>query len=606
MAPAGAGAPPGDAPVRRALLGSLPAPAPDVLDTLARVRDDWWAAAAAVAAVRAAGAAWRAADALQVLEAGAARTEEFDSEVAAALTAAKAQRASGGDDAAVASLDAWLDADAERAPRVLLRRQMWHMRWLLCVPLASSKTAAASGELAELAETPLLFHARSLALAGNARALRALLGAHPAVARTLFPHRFGLLHTLLTTGGVVPGELHELRLLPGTHMPVQDRESGAWIDGLDTSPLAATVLWVEHPLVATALAARGLAPPLPPLVPPAPPKALAAWYTGVIQELDTQLGLVDEALELARAGMRVGLAPLRTVAHELEFLTALSPRGAWSVESLHAASAREIVGAVVREVRAPDATVTVLREAVASYLARGAYADRHLWHALPPAALAARIVLLALGAPGVEPQRALEIACAALRARDAHDTLWMDDGAERGRLALALLAGWEHPGSGAYGVLRDIANSVPAGEPAPGGCPLTRVLARELTEPIDIPALWERLEGAHLHPVLAHALAETARYVELGARLAPWLDARPPRFYLVGGDSPPFQRSLGEALARRVGAQHVVPLLFDLAPLLHAPGSPAHVALLHAPAVHAALAALLQEHGMLTRFPFTH
>ena len=110
---------------KRAFLASLPCDAESVLSTLTSIEDVWWVAAAAVAAVRT-GTAWLAADAERVLAHALERSASFDQEVQAVLSKD------------VDRLLAWLDAEPDRLPRVVLRRKLWHMRWLLSIPLSLS------------------------------------------------------------------------------------------------------------------------------------------------------------------------------------------------------------------------------------------------------------------------------------------------------------------------------------------------------------------------------------------------------------------------------------------------------------------------------------
>ena len=98
---------------KRAFLASLPCDAESVLSTLTSIEDVWWVAAAAVAAVRT-GTAWLAADAERVLAHALERSASFDQEVQAVLSKD------------VDRLLAWLDAEPDRLPRVVLRRKLWH------------------------------------------------------------------------------------------------------------------------------------------------------------------------------------------------------------------------------------------------------------------------------------------------------------------------------------------------------------------------------------------------------------------------------------------------------------------------------------------------
>ena len=115
----------------------------------------------------------------------------------------------------------------------------------------------------------------------------------------------------------------QLRLLPGTHLPVADRESGAWVDALGSF-----ALWTEHPGMVSALARRGAATHPP--APPPPPPALSDWYMDVIRELEGRWGLVDAAFALAQAGERMGMVPLRA-ARALSRIRISEPTSLWRI-----------------------------------------------------------------------------------------------------------------------------------------------------------------------------------------------------------------------------------------------------------------------------------
>ena len=481
---------------RKAFLGALPASFDAAQAAIANDDDGWWACAAAVAAVRAA-PHWKAADAAQLLSSAAARTAAFDNEVYAAFSAAKKG----------ASFTEWLDD--ERLARLLLRRQLWHMQWLLCVPLAASKTAAVGADIAQLANSPVLFHAHSLALAGNARALRALLGAHPAVARALFPYRFRLLHTLVTAGGQHADVLRELRLLPGTHMPVQDRESGAWIDSVDASPNARPALWVEHPIVTAALAELGVGAPPPKA--PEPPSALVEWYAELVAELGSELGLVDDALGLATAAVSVGLTPLRAAANELGFVVRLG--GSWRVASLRAASFSEIVRALATS-DDPSALEEALRAAV-PFFRTGAYADAEHVRTLPEDALVSRMLLVLVDGRREPALRLVERVVSGS---------WISAHA-RAALVLAVTLGWQGASGGAYAALEGMLRALAA--EARVGAPLMLLLQETLrARAASVPELWALLcevEGADV----SDALSDAAAYVALGAAVRRWVPRAP-------------------------------------------------------------------------------
>ncbi|WFD03456.1 hypothetical protein MOBT1_002145 [Malassezia obtusa] len=519
---------------RRALLAALPAPPGDVAERLEAVDDPWWAAAACVAAVRAAGDAWSAADTARVLAVAAARTAAFDAAVQDALEHGEH------------ALEAFVAAD-DHAPRVLLRRKLWHMQWLLRIPLAGHGRA---GDVAARAERPLLEHAHALCLAGNAVALRALLGAHVSVARALF-------HTLL-----------ELRLLPGTRMPVEDRESGAWIElaAKAMAPATAAALWVEHPAVVALLARRGHV--APPAAPPAPPAGLSEWYRGVIHELEAELGLVEHARALADAGVRLSLVPLRTVADELRFLGVLCETLAygdrWSLAALHAADARTILASVVAQPQPVPETVRMLRDDVVPFLQRGTYADAGAFRHASARDAAVEIALLVLE---LRTERSLAIAAQVVLA-------WLDDPAARARLALAILAGCDEQDDGAYVVLHALAGDAPAagaGADA-AGAPLVSVLARSADA--SVRARYAQLSVADAAAVHA-ALGAAAACVALARTLLRHGVARPLRAYLALDEAR--TKALCAALVRAARGRDaaLAALVDDLAPFVTRAGAPA-------------------------------
>ena len=537
---------------RRALLAALPAPPGDVAERLEAVDDPWWAAAACVAAVRAAGDAWSAADTARVLAVAAARTAAFDAAVQDALEHGEH------------ALEAFVAAD-DHAPRVLLRRKLWHMQWLLRIPLAGHGRA---GDVAARAERPLLEHAHALCLAGNAVALRALLGAHVSVARALFPYRFALLHALITAGGVRADELLELRLLPGTRMPVEDRESGAWIElaAKAMAPATAAALWVEHPAVVALLARRGHV--APPAAPPAPPAGLSEWYRGVIHELEAELGLVEHARALADAGVRLSLVPLRTVADELRFLGVLCETLAygdrWSLAALHAADARTILASVVAQPQPVPETVRMLRDDVVPFLQRGTYADAGAFRHASARDAAVEIALLVLE---LRTERSLAIAAQVVLA-------WLDDPAARARLALAILAGCDEQDDGAYVVLHALAGDAPAagaGADA-AGAPLVSVLARSADA--SVRARYAQLSVADAAAVHA-ALGAAAACVALARTLLRHGVARPLRAYLALDEAR--TKALCAALVRAARGRDaaLAALVDDLAPFVTRAGAPA-------------------------------
>lgn len=498
-------APPED--VRRALLSALPAPAAQVAASLEAIDDPWWVAAACVAAVRAAGTTWTAADVAHVLSIGAARTAPLDAEIQEALDRD--------------ALDAYLGAGGPaRWPQLLLRRKLWHMQWLLRIPLASD--APLEGDVVALAEQPLLAHAQALCLAGRAVELRALLGAHVAVARALFPYRFVLLHALITAGGVPADELQRLRLLPGTKMPVEDSESGAWIElaAKATTPAAAAALWVEHPAVVARLAAHGYV--APPGAPPTPPPALSAWYLDVINELEAELGLVGPACALAEAGVRLSLVPLRAVAHELRFLRLLSytlSYGAqWSRATLHDADARTIVQSVVAQPQSVGEVVAMLREHVMPFLQKGTYADPGAFRGASASDAAAELALIVLA---LRTERSLAIAAQIV-------LTWIDDARVRRRLALAMLTTCDETDDAAYVALHALAALGTAPRDAPAE-PLVAVMGHAADA-----SPRARLAQLSVAPddAVDAALGQVAACVDLGRVLLRHTLAHPARFYV--------------------------------------------------------------------------
>lgn len=498
---------------RRAFLGSLPVSYEAAQAAVSGDSDAWWASAAAVAAVSAA-PAWRATDAAALLAAAAARTADFDHQVHDVFASAKKEPKHGPDTVA-----AWLaDGGDERLARVLLRRQLWHMQWLLCVPLAASRDAACGDDVGRLARTPILLHAHSVALAGNARALRALLGAHPAVARALFPYRFRLLHTLITVGGQHAEYLSELRLLPGTHMPVQDRESGAWIDSLDASPAARPALWVEHPLMASALALRGIgAPPAPA---PVPPASLVQWYEDLVAELAGKLGLVDHALGLARAASKVGLTPLRAAANELAFVACLGD--GWRVDSLRTAESADIVRALVRAVGAgagagAGALEDALRDAL-PFFRTGTYVDADQLRTLSDDALIAHMLLVLVDDAHAPPQLLTLV-----ERTVAGDWVSIDT---RRALAFAVVLGWRGSERDAYAAMSSMLRAL-ASPPCYRAAPLTTLIRDTLhARPASVRELWTLLCEVEAPDVCA-ALGDAAAFVALGESVHEWIPRAP-------------------------------------------------------------------------------
>lgn len=535
---------------RRALLAALPAPAASVAQQLEQEQDAWWVAAAAVAAVRAAGDAWTADEAAHVLATGTARTAAFDGEVQTVLENG--------------SLKEWLQGQ-DRWPRLLLRRRLWHMQWLLRIPLARGSTAHVAGDLAALAELPLLEHAHNVCLAGNAVALRALLGAHVGIARALFPYRFLLLHALLTAGGVGADELLELRLLPGTKLPVEDCESGAWIE-LATkamSPAAAAALWVEHPHVLELLAERGYEPP--PAAPPAPPAGLSEWYLDVVHELEARLGLVAQARALAEAGVRLSLVPLRAVAHELRFLEMLlATLGAgarrWNAAALHAADASTLLQCVVQQPLPVPDVVRMLEEHVAPFLRKGTYASPGAFHMASQSDAGVLIVLavLDLAARAISIDRALQIAAQIIASS------WIEAAAQKERLALAILATCDASDDAAYVAMHTVSRV-----PSPTErVPLVEVLgASRDTSPR---TLYERLCVASPGEVHA-ALGAAAQCVDLGQVLLRDALTHAPRFYLALDEKR--TKALCASLVRtaRGSDAALVRLVDDIAPYVAGP-----------------------------------
>lgn len=486
---------------KRAFLASLPCDAESVLSTLTSIEDVWWVAAAAVAAVRT-GTAWLAADAERVLAHALERSASFDQEVQAVLSKD------------VDRLLAWLDAEPDRLPRVVLRRKLWHMRWLLSIPLSRSKSALVETDMARLSDIPLLEHARTLCLAGNERALRALLGTNASVALCLYPHRFVLLRLLLTCGGVSPDHLMQLRLLPGTHLPVADRESGAWVDALGSF-----ALWTEHPGMVSALARRGAATHPP--APPPPPPALSDWYMDVIRELEGRWGLVDAAFALAQAGERMGMVPLRAARDELAFLHMLVYElhaEAWSVSTLRAAKAADLVRLVVSHPAPMSETAQRLRDAVLPYLQHGTYADAHTLHAYSASALGVHIALMVLDT--LSPARALPLVSAMLSWLDKEDQM---------RLTLVVIGAYDATDRASLAMYADMLRDVPLPDASPS--PLYLVLSRAPKH--DALALWKCTHVASSHQLM-HAVRDVRVLVDMAQALAP-IRAYAPS-YLWGDD----------------------------------------------------------------------
>lgn len=487
---------------KRAFLASLPCEAESVLTTLTAIEDAWWVAAAAVAAVRT-GTAWLAADAERVLAHALERTASLDHEVEAVLSKD------------VDRMLAWLDAEPGRLPRVVLRRKLWHMRWLLSVPLSRSKSALVETDLARLSDIPLLEHAHTLCFAGNERALRALLGTNASVALCLYPHRFALLHMLLTCGGVSPEHLLRLRLLPGTHLPVADRESGAWVDAL-----ASSALWTEHPTVVSALARRGAA--THPVAPPPPPPALSDWYMDAMRELESRWGLVDAAFALAQAGERLGIVPLRAAREELAFLHMLVYElhaETWTVSTLRAAKAADLVRLVVSYPAPMNETADRLRESVLPFLQRGTYADAHTLHACSASELGVRIALMVLDT--LPPARALPLVSAMLSWLDKEDQM---------RLVLVVIGTHDATDRASFAMCADLLRDVPLPDESPS--PLYLVLSHAPRH--DALALWKCTHVASSDQLI-HAVRDVRVLVDMTRALAP-IRAYAPS-YLWGDDA---------------------------------------------------------------------
>lgn len=508
---------------KRALLAALPTEADHVLEALTSIDDAWWVAAASVAAVRA-GTDWLASDALRVLAHALERTSSLDADVTHVLADER------GTGTPSAPLDAWLDADPACLPRVVLRRKIWHMQWLLSIPLAASPSARVPDHVAALADRPLLAHAHELCLAGNARGLRALLGAHATVARSLFLHRFALLQVLLTVGGVPPDRLLALRLLPGTHLPVEDRESGAWVDALEAPPPSspgASALWVEHPAIVRALAERGAAP-LPVVSPPPPPAALWDWYAAVIAELEGELGLVDAALALANAGVHLGLQPLSAVAQELAFLHELvyhMGTDAWRLHTLRAAPVHALVARVAQQPWPPAQVAAALHEQLVPFLQLGTYADAAEVRHRSPSAWGLHMALMVQRT--VPLLRALDL-CGAMFARE-----WLEE-ADQGRLLLALLATSDAADQASFqrfAALWQHAASSFAGPDAPRAmAPLTAVLGRSLDLHPDATDVYERVSLVQ-PALLRQSVQDVHTLVQLAHTLAQLGEAHAPRYY---------------------------------------------------------------------------
>ncbi|PKI85247.1 hypothetical protein MVES1_000947 [Malassezia vespertilionis] len=538
---------------RRALLSALPAPPEHVEAMLHAIDDPWWVAAATLAAVRAARTTWKARDAVRILSHVAERTAAFDDEIKDVLRK----------DATVRGVDAWLAAEPTRLPRTLLRRQLWLMQWLLCIPIAREKSAYIDADMASLAGTPLLTHAQNLCLAGNARALRALLGAHVCVARALFPHRFSLLHALLTAGGVWAHELAALRLLPGTRMPVEDCESGAWMDGIAvgaTSRMGGAASWVEHPAVVEALSVKGLAAMPPP--PPPPPSALSAWYAAVISELESTWGLVDRALSLAHAGVRLSLVSLKGAASELQFLDMLvygTPSTTrWSIDRLHGAHAQDIMVVIAKQPMAAAHVVGVLREAVAPFLRTGTYADPVQFHNEPDIAIPMLLALLD-SAPAVSFSRVLEILAAAL------ETDWVASADARARLALAVLGACPAADAASYEAMHAVGRAVAAdAESDTLAAVLEHILEHDAP---GVRALWTDLAPAS-DAAIRKTLAMAARLVALGRALLAHGFARAPRYYAGMSDSRSEHLCAALVESARGEAWRLERILLDLAPYI--------------------------------------
>ncbi|WFD00555.1 hypothetical protein MYAM1_003304 [Malassezia yamatoensis] len=500
----------GDTEVRRAFLDELPASCDKVLDRLNKIDDAWWVLAASIAAVRAGQASWTVAEAMRVLTDAASRTASMDLAIQHEV------------DQGQEALEAWLKQSSDRLPKLILRRQVWHMQWLLRISL--SDHARIHDDLVSLAGRPLSEHAHGLCLVGNAVGLRALLGAHVAVARALFPYRFSLLHTLIVAGGVLGEELYGLRLLPGTRMPVEDQETGAWIElaAKDLAPSAAAGLWVENASVHTVLLRQNLVTEIP--SPPTPPKALSTWYLEIVHELESQLGLIHAACSLAEAAVRLSLVPLRPVAHELRFLRLLhhtqTSHTPWTSAMLHTADARTIVQSVVAQPHSVEKVVQMLCENVAPFLKHGNYADPGAFRDASDSEIAVQCAFLVLE---LHTKSSLEIAV-----HMVHQSISQQD--LKLRLALAIIVSCEKITDEAYDLLHSLSLLDAAKTDKQIATPLAEVLA--YTDKISTRAFYDLLSCSSVSDV-QHTLQYLAICIEVGQLFQRHSLAFPAKFYMA-------------------------------------------------------------------------
>ncbi|WFD44618.1 hypothetical protein MPSI1_003286 [Malassezia psittaci] len=500
----------GDAEVRREFLDELPASCDEVLDRLNKIDDAWWVLAASIAAVRAGKDSWTVAEAMRVLNDAASRTASIDLAIQHEVN--QGQKA----------LEAWLDQSSDRLPKLMLRRQVWHMQWLLRMFL--SEQAIIHDDLAALAGRPLLEHAHGLCLVGNAVGLRALLGAHVGVARALFPYRFSLLHTLIVAGGVLGEELYGLRLLPGTRMPVEDQETGAWIElaAKDLAPSAAAGLWVETASVHNVLLRHNLVTEIPSR--PTPPKALSTWYFEIVYELESQLGLIQAACSLAETAVRLSLVPLRPVAHELRFLRLLhhtqTSHTPWTSAMLHAADAHTIVQSVVAQPHSIEKVVEMLCENVAPFLKHGNYADPGAFRDASDSEIAVQCAFLVLE---LRTKSSLAIAVHMVHKSISEQDL-------RLRLALAIIVSCEKINDESYDLLHSLSIIGAAKTDKQFATPLAQILA--YTDRISTRACYDLLSSSS-ESDMQHTLQYLAICIEVGQLIQRHSLAFPVKFYMA-------------------------------------------------------------------------
>lgn len=537
---------------RRAFLSGLPAPVDDVLRGWERMEDPWWVASSALAAVRAAGTSWTASATRHVLTTAASRSSFFDAEIEAALEK--------GPD----YLQSWLEEE-ERLPRLLLRRRLWLMRWLLSIPISHGEDARAPEDLAAWTTDAVAEHAHRLCIKGDAVGLRALLGTHASVARALFPYRFVLLSTLLTAGGVPASLLLELRLLPGTRLPVEDRESGAWVELAVATTSTAAAAWVEDPALVRLLAEKEYVC-LPPR-PPAPPAGLAEWYTEVLQELESVLGWVDRAGELARAGVRLGLVPLRTIAQELAFVALLQRRTGsetWRAADLPTTDAPTLLSLLLQTPQPPEDATKMLRDDVLPFLQHGTYAHASAFHAAsgPTAGVLVALAILSFG-DKVPRDRAFALAL--------HIALsdWIAE-EDRDRLLLATVLSCDASDKTMYATLYPLTRKVP---PLPQErAPLSAVLAASpCSSAHDVYAMLDVVPPE----ACTAAWTETRACMALGHALQRHGLLYPPRTFLHIDEAQ--GKELALAMVRRVqgSAAALETLLDSIAPYVDVADSPA-------------------------------